>query len=151
MAIETSISQQILILEKKAAAFDQLVDRVAALSTFIVEWDNLDLKINKTPYLAQINPVRDMVNAYKDQTAAFKQEVLEQGFRQGVPVKYKDSLYDGLPIEWVKVHENGDVVIKTVNGEDFCANIDGPDFDLTHSIDYVLCRITTISGLTLRK
>ena len=146
-----SIIDQNKKLERKANAYDQLVDRVAELSKFIDDWDSEDPDRLPRNHKAKIAPVRTLVDIYRNDSTAFKREVVDKGYYQDVPIKYRDSLYDGKPIIWVKVNLNGDVFIKNETGEHFVHNIDGEDFNVYNSIDYTLCEIQDVPLLEIRK
>ncbi len=146
-----NLMKEIQKLERKAQAYDQLVDRIAELSEFIEDWDSEDPDRLPRSHKGKIQPVRALVELYRTESSAFKKEVADKGYYQDVPLKYRDSLYAGAPIIWVRVYVNGDVIIKNEIAEHFVANIDGEDFYVGNSIDYVLCALQDEPCLDIRK
>jgi hypothetical protein len=147
-----NLIEQINQLEQKAAKYDAAVERIAALSRFIHDWDN-DPEALPMNRQAQINPVRELVAFYQNDSAGVRERAKQDGFFAGMPVKYVDSLYDNKPITRVRLFANGDVGITTDCGHEYVSDNIGRgsvDFDCLPSIDGVLCELND-PKLSLRK
>lgn len=145
-----TIAEQVQALQLKADAYDNVMERIGSLGDFIEDWDSKDPDRLPRNHESKINSVRQLVEFYSHETAAFKAKVKEDGYSQLVLKKYSDSRYNNEKIEWIRVYlDNGNVSIRTASGNHFPNGAYSKD--IYGSGDGILCDIGDIQGLEIIK
>lgn len=143
--MKPSLSDQIITLERKAERFDDAVERIMELKSFIEHFERGDIS-----QAGVMNKVKGLVNFYEPSSNTWLSKIKEQGYQQGKLDKYSSSKFNGEIIKEVKANKDGDVFAITESGEHYIANMTS-SCNYKQSLDYILCDIQDIDTLELIK
>lgn len=141
----TSLSEKVRQLENKASYFEDAVERIVALKSEIVEFENGDFSQK-----GLINSFKRLISFYEPESKAFKEKLESDGFQEGRLEKYVDSKFNGENIELVKAMKGGEIYAITKSGQHLIGCMDD-DSNFMQGLDYLLCCIQNTDGLELIK
>ena len=140
-----SLAEQVNELERKAQNFDDAVDRIMELQTWVDDFENGDA----SPH-AVINKVKSLIKFYESSSREWLAKIEEQGYQQGGLVKYTNSTFNGKKIIEVKAMKGGEVFAVTDTGlHTIGFTSDGLSYK--QGLDSIICDLQDVEGLKLSK
>jgi hypothetical protein len=143
--MELSLSEQIGKLERKAERFDDAVERIVNLKSYIEEFEKGDFSQKGLLY-----HFKNLISFYESSSRDWIARVEDQGYQQGDLEKYIDSKFNGEKIITVKATLDGKVFANTESGQHLIGCMED-DHNYKQGLDYILCGLQYTDGLELIK